>query len=589
MSHISFLFSLTGRENVLTIMSMDVCLMPLFQQKKSKETTYWFAALFIILLYVSPLFILGEDAHIRVHDNLDSNVAWYKVLVESGELLGSIDSVIPQVINGLPRDAYGTEFSLIVWLHALFPSMTAYALSQTITRVFAFIGMYLLLKKHFIKSEKAYPIRIGVSLAFALTPFWPSGMLSTLGHPLALWAFLNIRSRDFSWKDWLTLALLPLYSSFVLGFFFFLVLMGVLWVYDVMVKRDWNLPFLASIAFMTGVFLLVEYRLLYSMIISSEPTHRVEFISSRHDLWRSLRLSWKNFVLGHTHAMTLHTFVILPILFLALVSVLIRKKTKEEKVFLFLLVLNYLLSLWYALWFNNMWIPLKKRIDLLNTFNFARFHFVRPLIIYLSFAIACYILWRLGKKWRIVVGIALAAQILILLPFNEEYLYGVHYNPPSFREYYAVKQFKEIQEYINRPQSSYRVASIGLHPAIAQYNGFYTLDTYNNVYPLSYKYRFRKIIAKELEKNRGLRTYFDEWGSRCYIFVDELGKHYAFKKTSKKKIKNLELNIEAFKEMGGRYIFSSVPIMNAADNGLELLKPFDHPESAWKIYLYEAK
>ncbi|MFC3883560.1 DUF6044 family protein [Bacillus songklensis] len=560
-----------------------------FEQKRNKETICLYIALFLLLLYVSPLYILGEDAHIRVHDNLDSNIAWYKVLAESGKILGGIHAVIPQVMNGLPRDAYGTEFSGIVWLHALFPSMTAYALSQTITRLFAFVGMYLLLKTHFIRDEKAYLIRIGVSLAFAFTPFWPSGMLSTLGHPLALWAFLNIRSRNFSWKEWLTLALLPLYSSFVLGFFFFLTAMGFLWLYDLIVKRDWNLPFLGSIAFMTGVFLLVEYRLIYSMIISSEPTHRTEFISSRHEFWRSMRLSWKNFVYGHTHVMTVHTPVILPLLFLTLAVLIIRKKVKEEKVFIFLLVLNYLLSLWYAFWFNNVWIPLKERIDLFNTFNFARFHFLRPLVIYLSFAIACYILWRMGKRWRFFVGLALAAQIAVLLPFNEEFLYGVHYHPPSFREFYATKQFNEIKEYIDRPQHSYRVASIGLHPAVAQYNGFYTLDGYVNVYPLTYKYQFRKIIAKELEKNRRLRTYYDEWGSRCYIFVDELGKHYGFTKKSKKKIKNLELDIHAFKEMGGRYIFSSVPITNAKSNGLTLMKKFNHPESHWRIYLYEAK
>ena len=159
------------------------------RQKLSREKRYLIFAFSVILLYVLPLYILNEDAHIRVHDNLDSNIAWYKVLAESGQLLGGVKAVIPQIINGLPRDAYGTEWSGIVWLHALFPSMTAYALSQTITRVFAFVGMYLLLKSHVIRDEKAYFIRIAVSLAFALTPFWPSGMLSTLGHPLALWAF----------------------------------------------------------------------------------------------------------------------------------------------------------------------------------------------------------------------------------------------------------------------------------------------------------------------------------------------------------------------------------------------------------------
>ncbi|WP_236687408.1 DUF6044 family protein, partial [Geobacillus sp. ZGt-1] len=68
-------------------------------------------AFIVLALYLSPLYMLGEHAHIRVHDNMDSNIAWYRVLVRSGQLFGPIDAVIPQVINGLPRNAFGTEFS----------------------------------------------------------------------------------------------------------------------------------------------------------------------------------------------------------------------------------------------------------------------------------------------------------------------------------------------------------------------------------------------------------------------------------------------------------------------------------------------
>lgn len=198
----------------------------------NKEKTLLIIAFLLLLAYVSPMFLLGENSHIRVHDNLDSNITWYKVLHQSGELFGSSHAVLPQIINGLPRNTFGTEFSGIQWLYGLFPTMLAYSFSQTITRVFALIGMYLLLKKHFIKSEDAYAIRVLVSLAFALTPFWPSGMLSTLGQPLALWAFLTIRNREGTWKEWLTLLLLPFYASFVLGFFFFLTAMGLLWLRD---------------------------------------------------------------------------------------------------------------------------------------------------------------------------------------------------------------------------------------------------------------------------------------------------------------------------------------------------------------------
>ncbi|MDA6131502.1 DUF6044 family protein, partial [Escherichia coli] len=72
--------------------------------------------------------------------------------------------------------------------------------------------------------------------------------------------------------------------------------------------------------------------------------------------------------------------------------------------------------------------------------------------------------------------------------FNEEILFQ---DKPTVRQFYAEEQFSAIKEYIGLPQEDYRVASIGLHPAIAQYNGFYTLDSYNNFYPLTYKYQFR--------------------------------------------------------------------------------------------------
>ncbi len=348
------------------------------------------------------MFILGENAHMRVHDNLDSNIAWYKTLKDSGELFGDIHSVVPQVINGLPRNTYGTEFSGIQWLHQLFPSMLAYAISQAIIRIVAFLGMYLLLKSHFIKEKDGDWIRVWVALAFALTPVWPSGMLSTLGMPLALWAFLNIRSGKHSWKEWVTLILLPFYSSFVLGFFFFLVAMGLLWLRDLLVKRKINGVFFGSIAMMTAVYLFIEYRLVYSLVFPEAPTSRNEFFLSKLDFLQTIRLVCKNYFLGHNHVMTIHTYVIVPLSFIVLWAIKGKMKGTLEKRYLYLFILNIILSIWYAFWFYKGWVPLKEQIQLLNTFNFARFHFLRPLIIYLMFAVGGYLLWRKGKGWQIV-------------------------------------------------------------------------------------------------------------------------------------------------------------------------------------------
>jgi Protein of unknown function (DUF6044) len=556
-----------------------------FKNFASNEQKLLYIAISIILLYLSPLFVLGENAHIRVHDNLDSNLAWYKVLKESGQLFGGVNSTIPQIINGLPRNALGTEFSGIVWLHTFFPTMTAYAISQSITRFFAFLGMYVLLKKHFLHEKKYALITIGTALAFALTPFWPSGMLSTLGMPLALWAFLNIRKGEKGWKNYLVLFLLPFYSSFVLGFFFFLFAMGIFWLTDAMRKKGWNWRFFFSIVFMTVVFLLIEYRLVYSFLYDDEPNTRDEYFHARLPFWWVTRLTFKNFVLGHTHVMTVHGLFILLVTILALILVIWKRLWQQEKAFVFLLSLNFVLSAWYAFWFYKGWLPLTERFHFMDTFNFARFHFLRPLVIYMGFALGLKILFDHNKTLKITIPYFILGQIVLLCLFNDEIIYR---NKPTVKEFYAEELFEDIEKYIDRPIDSYRVASLGIHPAISQFNGFYTLDTYNNFYPLTYKYAFREIMDKELSKNKRLRTYYDEWGGRCYIFTDQLGKHYMLKKDSNETLKNLQLNMEPFKQLGGEYIFSALPVENAAEIKLQLEKVFESKTAAWKIYLYKA-
>ncbi|GHI00356.1 DUF6044 family protein [Neobacillus kokaensis] len=551
----------------------------------TRERIYLLFAITIITVWVAPYFILGEHAHMRIHDNLDSNITWYKVLVDSGQLFGSIQANIPQIMNGeLSRNAFYSEYYGIVELFRLFPPVIAYGLNQAISRTFAFLGMYLLLKKYVIKGKKQGFIIIISALAFALTPFWPNGMLSIVGMPLALWAFLNIRNNEQKVISIFTITLLPFYSTFMLGFFFFLSAMGVCWLVDVIrsKKPQWRLFF--SIAYMTLIYLAIEYRELASLVFSHVETNRSEFFESKNNLMQTIMLIFKNYIVGHNQDQTLFGIIILPVSLIALVIVLLQKSWKREKLFIGLHLANFLLSVWYAFWWYEGWVPLKQEISILNTFNFSRYHYLRPMIIYVLFALSLQIIWRYHKKWRIAAMVFAVLQIGVLIPSNEQIWY---HHSPSFGQFYAVKEFADIKKFIGKSVEDYRVASIGLHPAIAQYNGLYTLDTYNNFYPLSYKQQFRKIIAPELAKNKTLESYFDQWGGRCYLFVDELGKNYMFSKHSLKVIHHLDMNIQAFKQMGGKYILSAVPIKNAKENHLDLLKVFQSKEAYWKIYLYK--
>ena len=165
---------------------------------------------------------------------------------------------------------------------------------------------------------------------------------------------------------------------------------------------------------------------------------------------------------------------------------------------------------------------------------------------------------------------------------------------PSFKAFFAEKEFADISRFIGKPKNQYRVVSVGLYPSVAQYNGFYTLDSYQNNYPLEYKREFRKIILGELDKNEKLKEYFDDWGNRCYVFSDELYKKgFIGKKILENykdpniKIINLKIDVIQLKKMGGEYIFSAVPIDNAEELHLEYQKTFTDKDALWDIYLYK--
>ena len=66
-----------------------------------------------------------------------------------------------------------------------------------------------------------------------------------------------------------------------------------------------------------------------------------------------------------------------------------------------------------------------------------------------------------------------------------------------------------------------RVLSVDLDPMVAVMNNIKVIDGYHNIYPLKYKFQFRKIIQKELENNSGLKKYYDNYGSRVYVFVND--------------------------------------------------------------------
>ena len=83
---------------------------------------------------------------------------------------------------------------------------------------------------------------------------------------------------------------------------------------------------------------------------------------------------------------------------------------------------------------------------------------------------------------------------------------------------------------------------------IAVMNNIATIDGYHNVYPLKYKDTFRRIIKRELEKDKTIKTYYDNYGSRVYAFV--------------KNPENIDLDFLEAKKIGAKFIISKYILDN---------------------------
>jgi len=65
---------------------------------------YFLIGLIILVFPYSFWYFLNSDSYITIHDNLDSELVYIKLLLESGNLFGfNLHGEIPQIMNGLER------------------------------------------------------------------------------------------------------------------------------------------------------------------------------------------------------------------------------------------------------------------------------------------------------------------------------------------------------------------------------------------------------------------------------------------------------------------------------------------------------
>lgn len=547
-----------------------------------------------------PFLILGQDSHVILHDNLDGLVPELRVLADGGKMWehgGEVEAVI----TGVPRSCLPSGLNLISLFFIAFPPFAAYLINHILVHALAFWGMYRLLEK--LLPEGGF-INGGVALCFSMLPFYVMFGLSVAGQPLLLSAVLAFFRSRARFLDLAIVLVFPFYSNLVRTGAFIVAVLGAWLLIDLHRRKRLNPGLSLCLALLACGYLLADRLLVRDVLLGgSYVSHRVEFgFRESNGLVEAGQEAFRNFRDGHYHAASLHRWILLLAVPAALVVAGARRDRRR-----FLQILGWVgLALLFsaALGLQN-WRglnPLKEEVSLLAVWHFGRFHWLHPLVWFVAFGLALDTIRRadlgdLGRGKRLA-AVLLATQTLFVVSHNQEItgstaalarraLGGEDWRI-SYADFYSEGLFDEIDRHIGSPKAEYRTISIGLHPAIAAYNGFHTLDFYLPNYPLAYKHRFRRIIAAELEKNGRWRRYFDRWGSRCYAFASELPE-VSIQKSQNLMIRDLDLGTAAFREMGGEYVFSAVEIENHIENDLAFEGVFEDEDSPWRVWLYRAR
>jgi len=543
--------------------------------------------LLILLMAHLPFFILGENSFITIHDNLDSDFIYLHVLKISGNLF-SFDGSTPisNIFNGLERSYIHSEFSFIRVLFYFLPSFWAYVINSFLVRTIGFLGILLLAKDYFPAKNRTSTVLL-IGLTFSILPIYPLYGLTVMGQPLLFWAFLNLSKNKKKILSFSLIILFPFYSHFALLAPFVLIAIFLYGFYfQFFLKQKINFSFWIGIGTLFLFFILANINLILGFLDATKVSHRTEWVLSSPGPYDTIKTIVSMLFSGQDHSSKIFS---LPIILLVIYAFI--KKTTKSRSALTILLIIFGISVFWGI-YTHFAILTEDYISLLSSFQFNRFTFFIPFLFLL-------ILLILNQDAQIKKSVIYLTSILSLLFVlqNELVTNYIKLIKPSlskkitFQAFFSQNLFKQIEQHIEESKKDFRVVSLGMSPSIAQYNGFYTLDSYQNNYPLSYKKNFRLLIEKELDKNEELKKYFDDWGNRCYIFSSELKNscYLNCKKDSNVEIQNLALNTEKLLKMGAHYIISAVPILNSNELNISLEKIFEDNISSWKIHLYKIK
>ncbi|MCM1045129.1 MAG: DUF6044 family protein [Candidatus Gastranaerophilales bacterium] len=563
---------------------------------------------------VLPYLVLGSKCYIQINDQLDGEVLNY---IYRAKYLFSGENIIPEFMNGMNKAAMTPPAPIGVLFYKVLPPFAAFAAMHVFVVMVGYVGMYRLCRL-FTQSSLISFVAAGI---FVYLPFYPVYGLSILGQPLLAWAVIKYCEKELSLaqkiKYGLCILLYAVSSSLALAGFTWIALLFFVWLWSLWKKqKEVSRGVGISLLLLTAGFLLCNVELLGSLLGIGESyvAHREEMVLAAISDWRT---SFEEiFLEGGAYGKSYNGMIVLltaAVIVLYPVSQVIGTFRRGEKTGIFQkiagsvpyrmvaagFVLALLVSVAAVLWRTPRLVDVRMQLGgVCKSFQADRIYWILPLCWYTLLALDLFLLLKEWRKWWILrygAAVAVLAALCFQVYENSTIYHNLRlmifpdtYHLMNWDDYYAKDVYDQIDDFLGEDKSSYRTLSLGITPAAALYNGFYCLDGYSNYYSLDYKHEFREIIEKELAKAEEVRVYFDTWGNRCYLFNAETGNYMMIPGYTTAVYENLELNTRKMYEMGGRYLFAAMPVQNAEEMGLALVReePFETADSYYRIWVY---
>lgn len=570
--------------------------------------SHWYLAIVGgFLLFAGLIFVLcGENSIIAVHDNLDLFIPQFQMMKNTGTFWAHGADV--PFLGGISRDSLPAEFSLYTILYMILPAYPAYITGYFLKIVIALFSCILLAKDMYGEKYESYkPIVYLLGLAYGVLNVFPAFGIPFASVPLVIYLNRKIyKSPSLKW--YAALFFYPFLSYFSYFGLFILAYMAVSFIWLWIKDRHFPARVLLAICVLSAGYIACEYRLFGMMLLSNEVTIRSTMEAGSLTAEEIIKAIEEVFAKGMFHAESVHTYLVLPVClfyFLYLNFTYIREKNIKGifhdlyNLLMLVLVFN---SVVYGIYY---WEGFRRIVETicppLTGWQFNRTVFFSPFIWYAAFFL---VLKRLYDSRRRIPGLladflAVAAVLIIVLSgtrYNDLYhtcrsqayslLKGKTTDQLSFGEFYSTELFEKAKQDIN--YNGQWSAAYGFYPATLEYNNIATLDGYLGFYSQEYKEAFRKIIAPALDRVEASRNYYDTWGARAYLYSGSDLSIVNASRTYNVTDYNIYIDIDAFKALGGEYIFSRIELTNAAQAGLVLKGSYTDESSPYTLYVYQA-